>query len=212
MGFWAPVGYVAGLFIVYATGFSSLVQLLVITFAGLAVYGSYTAVRAGWIHRNAGWGLSAAFLVAWVVVNAHGGWFMNTSETQRPGSWDFPWYFAAMATTLALYLAALRVASTAEGRTHLDAGAWLITTLLAVLALSYYGEFGPLATAPLPEPFDLLAVVVVAGASYWWAVRSGFHTAQLQDALDGPAEEPETPSGQEITGAPAAEPTASSGT
>ncbi|GAA0527041.1 amino acid permease [Saccharopolyspora subtropica] len=184
VGFWAPVGYLAGLFIIYATGFSSLVQLLVITFAGLVIYGAYTAVRTGWIRGSVGWALSAAFLAAWIFINARGGWFMNITETQRPGSWDFPWYVAAIAVTLALYLIALRAFSTVEGRKHLDAGIWLITTLLAVLTLSYYGEFGPLAAPLLPDPYDLCALVVIAMVSYRWSVHSGFRTDQLDRALD----------------------------
>ncbi|WP_063731482.1 APC family permease [Streptomyces sp. RTd22] len=180
---WAPTGYAAGLFIVYAAGFSALVQLLIITFAGLAVYGAYTSVRSGWVRRGTGWTLSTAFLVAWIVVTVRGGWFMHIGGAQRPDGWDFPWYMGAMVATVALFLAALRAAGTAEGRRHLDAGVWLIATLLAVLTVSHYGAFGPLATPPLGEPYDLLAVVALALVSYQWAVRSGFRTEQLDRAL-----------------------------
>ncbi|MFI0822096.1 hypothetical protein ACH4TX_41065 [Streptomyces sp. NPDC021098] len=109
---WAPTEYAAGLFIVYAAGFSSLVQLLIITLAGLAVYGAYTSVRSGWVRRGTGRALSALFLVAWIVITARGGWFMHVSGVQRPGSWAFPWYMGAMVASVALFLAALRAAST----------------------------------------------------------------------------------------------------
>lgn len=180
----APVGYVCGLFIVYVTGFSSLIQLMIITFAGVAVYGAYTAVLGGWINRTTGRALSIAFLLAWIVINARGGWFMNTGEAARTGSWSFPVYFGAMAAILGVYIAALSSMSTTEGRRHLQAGTWLIATLLAVLGLSYYGEFGPLSTPALPEPYDLAAIVVLSLASYWWAVRSGIPTEQLDQVLD----------------------------
>ncbi|MGW2328602.1 APC family permease [Streptomyces sp. NPDC001700] len=183
VGLWAPTGYAAGLFIVYAAGFTSLVQLLTIAFAGLAVYGGYTSVLHGWVRRRTGWVLSGAFFAAWILITVRGGWFMNVTETQRPGSWPFPWYMAAMTAAVALFVAALRTASTPQGRRHLDAGVWLLVTLLAVLAISYYGAYGPLSAPPLSDPYDLLAVVLISLGSYGWAVRSGFRTEQLDRAL-----------------------------
>ena len=76
---------------------------------------------------------------------------MHVSSVQRPRSRDFPWYMGAMVARVAVFLAALRAASTAEGRRHLDAGAWLIATLLAILAVSHYGEFGPLVPRTAPR-------------------------------------------------------------
>jgi amino acid transporter len=186
MGFWAPAGYVAGLFIVYAAGFSSLIQLLVVTYGGVAVYGAYTSVINGWVSRNAGWAISATFLVAWIYLNARGGWFMNTSETQRPGSWDFPTYIGSLTLALAGFVVVLRWASSRTGRRHLDAGLWLIVTLLLTMVVSYYGEFGPLPAPLLGEPYDLLVIVLLGLASYAWAVRSGFRTEQLEHALTDP--------------------------
>lgn len=198
MGLWAPAGFTTGLFIVYAAGFSSLVQLLVITFAGLAAYGAYTSVNCGWVRRRTGWGLSALFFAAWVYVTARGGWFMHTDEGQRPHSWQFPWYMAAMTALIGLYLGALWAVSTPVGRRHLKSGIWLVVTLLAVLVLSYYGEFGPLRHPVLPDPYDLLAVVAVSLAGYWWALRSGFRTEQLERALS--EDFPEVTDGQATDG------------
>ncbi|MGI5471797.1 hypothetical protein [Streptomyces sp. CA-132043] len=69
-GFWSAAGFAAGLCIVYAAGFASLVQLLIITFAGLAVHGAYTAPLHGWIAPGTGRTLSAAFLAAWLWISA----------------------------------------------------------------------------------------------------------------------------------------------
>ncbi|MFI0780451.1 hypothetical protein [Streptomyces sp. NPDC021212] len=88
-----------------------------------------------------------------------------------------------MVASVALFLGALRAVGTAEARRHLDAGIWLVATLLAVLAVSYYGAFGPLATPPLGGPYDLLVIIALALVSYGWAVRSGFRTEQLDRAL-----------------------------
>lgn len=183
MGLWAPIGFTAGLFIIYAAGFTSLIQLFAIVFAGLTVYGGYTAVANGWLGRRTGWAVSAAFLAAWLFITARGGWFMNLSEHQRPGSWAFPWYMGAMVVTIALYIIVLRTAGSPEGRRQLDGGIWLITVLLAILPLSYYGEYGPQSDPALPEPYDLLALLVLSLVGYWWSVRAGFRTEQLDRAL-----------------------------
>ncbi|MEV0598159.1 APC family permease [Streptomyces sp. NPDC050315] len=182
-GFWSAAGFAAGLFIVYACGFVSLVQLLIITFAGLAVYGAYTAPLQGWIAPGTGRALSAAYLASWLWISANGGWFLNVSGKAQQWSWGFPVYFAAMTAAIGLYLLALRAAATPEGRRQLDGGTWLIGTLLAVLALSHYGEFGPLPHPPLSDPYDLLALLVLSLACYVWALRSGFRTQQLDRAV-----------------------------
>ncbi|ELS50633.1 hypothetical protein [Streptomyces viridochromogenes] len=142
-------------------------QLLVITFAGCAVYGAYTSVVNGWLPRRTGQVLSLAFLGAWIFITVRGGWFMNVTDTARAGSWGFPLYFTAMTAAIALYVVALRAASTREGRRHLDAGVWLIATLLAVLVLSHYGGFGPLRTPEIAYPYDLLVLLAVSLAAYW---------------------------------------------
>lgn len=182
--FWAPAGYVAGMAIMYFAGFTSLVQLFVIVFAGLTVYGAYTSVNHGWVSKPGGLSISGAFLFAWVVTSVYGGWFMNTSESVRAGSWPFPVYFTAMLVAVAAFLSALWAVSTPDGRRNITGGVWLIATLLAVLPVSYYGEFGPLATPVLPEPYDLVVILAIGLVSYWWAVRSGFHTEQLDRVLN----------------------------
>ncbi len=161
----------------------------------MSIYGAYTSVNHGWVRRPAGWSISAVFLVVWIYVSSRGGWFMNTTEVQRAGSWSFPVYFAAMTAALLAFVLALRVVSTPAGRRHLDAGVWLIATLLATLLVSYYGEFGPLDEPPLADYWDLLVVITLALVSYVWAVRSGFHTEQLDAALadSGLAVEPAAP-------------------
>ncbi|MGP4086228.1 hypothetical protein [Streptomyces sp. KR55] len=122
---------------------------------------------------------------------------MNLTEHQRPGSWEFPWYMGAVAATIALYIIALRTAGTPEGRRHLDGGIWLITVLLAILPLSYYGEYGPQSAPALPEPYDLLALLVLFLVGYRWSVRAGFRTEQLDRALaeDYPPDSREVRSG-----------------
>lgn len=182
-GFWSPAGFAAGLFIVYACGFAPLVQLLTVALAGLAVYGAYTAPLNGWISPGAGRALSAVFLTAWLWISSNGGWFLNVSGTAERGSWSFPVYAAAMVAAIGLYLLGLRAAGTAEGRRQLDGGLWLVGTLLAILVLSYYGEFGPLEHPAVAGPYDLLVLLTVSLACYAWAVRSGFRTQQLDRAI-----------------------------
>lgn len=183
-----------------ACGFTSLVQLLVITFAGCAVYGAYTSVVNGWLPHRTGQTLSPVFLAAWILITVPGGWFMNVTDSVRPGSWGFPLYLTAMTAAIGFSIIALRAAGTREGRRHLDAGIWLIATLLAVLTLFYYGEFGPLATPRIADPYDLLVLLAISLAAYWWSQRSGFRPEQLDRA---PTEDHPSAADQEPTGSPA---------
>ncbi|MER7198814.1 hypothetical protein CG723_39530 [Streptomyces sp. CB01635] len=77
----------------------------------------------------------------------------------------------------------LRLAATPEGRRRLDGGIRLVATPLAVLVLSYYGEFGPLDHPPLPGPYDLLTLVALSLACYTWALHSGCRTQQLDRTI-----------------------------
>ncbi|MFE7158654.1 hypothetical protein [Streptomyces sp. NPDC057636] len=75
-----------------------------------------------------------------------------------------------------------RVIGGTAGRRRLDGGIWLVATLLAVLVLSHYGEFGPPHHPPRPGPYYLLALVPSL-ACYSWALHSGFRTQRLDRTI-----------------------------
>jgi amino acid transporter len=180
---WAPVGYAASMVIVYWSGYTTLVNLLAAMFVGLPVYGAYTAVRRGWVRPAAGWVISAVFLAAWIYVNDAGGWVLSPGTGQRPGGWGFGLYDAAFSAAVLFFYAAVWLASGTEGRRHVGRAAWLIVLLLATLPLSFYGGFGPLKNPPVPFPYGSIIEIVLAIATYYWAVASGFATDEIRDIV-----------------------------
>jgi len=177
----APLSFLAALMLVYWSGFTTLVNVFVAVFAGLAAFVWFYAPNEGWIRRATGGALGTVFLLAWIVVNRLGGWVLNTTGTAAPGALSFPAYFGLFAATLIAFSLALWWLSTPIGRQHIQPSAWLVCLLLATSLLSYYGEYGPLKPPALAFPqSDLLALVLGIGF-YYWAVASGFATRGISD-------------------------------
>jgi amino acid transporter len=181
--FWALAGYVASLMLIYFAGWVPLINLFTLVFFALPLYGAYTSVSEGWSRPAPSWLLSAAFTAAWVVTAVGGGWLATLDQEQREGGWGFPVYFTAIVLIVALFMAGLYAVSTDVGRRHIRGGAWLVTTILALLLLAYLGQFGPMADPLLDNPVDLILMVLVAVGSFLWSVRAGGPTEELGEIL-----------------------------
>ncbi|MDF2266194.1 amino acid permease [Streptomyces coacervatus] len=178
---WAPAGFLAAAGIMYWAGYVTLVNLTVVTFAGLAVYGAHYAPHRGWIPRPVGLTVSAVYLAAWIYVSDMGGWFLATGTKAADGSWPFPVYCAASTAVVAAYCATVWWLADAEGRRHTRSGFWLVFLLLATLPVSYVGEFGPV--KDLAFPAGTLIELGVALTAYYWGVASGFATEELEQSV-----------------------------
>ncbi|MGY1764326.1 APC family permease [Geodermatophilus sp. SYSU D00779] len=186
--FWALAGYVASLMLIYFAGWVPLINLFTLVFFALPLYGAYTSVSEGWSRPGPSWLLSAAFTAAWVVTAVGGGWLATLDQEQREGGWGFPVYFTAIVLVVALFMAGLYAVSTEVGRRHIRGGAWLVTTILALLLLAYLGQFGPMDSPVLPNPVDLVLMVLVSVGSFLWSVRAGGPTEELGEILAAQAE------------------------
>jgi amino acid transporter len=183
VNFWAVVGYIASLLLIYFAGWFSLINLFTVVFVALPVYGAYTSVREGWSRPVPSRLLSAAFAIGWVVVAAGGGWMAQVSQKQAPGGWAFAVYFPAIVLLVVAFLAGLYAISDEVGRRHIRGGAWIVATILALLLVAYLGQYGPMHSPALNSPIDLIAVVVIGAASFVWAVRAGGPTEELAEIL-----------------------------
>jgi amino acid transporter len=181
--FWAVAGYIASLVLIYCAGWVPLINLFTVVFLALPLYGAYTSVREGWSKPVPSLLLSGTFGVAWIGVAIGGGWLATLDQKQRPDGWTFGVYFPLIVGLIGAFLAALHLLSNEAGRRQLRGGIWLVTTLVALLLVSYLGQFGPLAHRPLDKPWDLAVVVALALASFAWAVRSGGPTEELTAVL-----------------------------
>jgi hypothetical protein len=185
---WALLGYVASLLLIYFAGWVPLINLFTVVFFALPLYGAFTSVLHGWSRSVPSWVLSAAFTIAWVVTAVGGGWLATLDQEQRPGGWGFPVYAPAILLIVALFMAGLYAVSTDVGRRHIRGGTWLVATILALLFLSYIGQFGPMEDPLLDNPVDLVLMVLVAIGSFLWSVRAGGPTEELAEILAAQAQ------------------------
>jgi amino acid transporter len=219
VNFWAVVGYIASLLLIYFAGWFSLINLFTVVFLALPVYGAYTSVRERWSRPVPSRLLSAAFTIGWVVIAAGGGWMAQVNQKQAAGGWAFGVYFPAIVVIVAAFMAALYAISSEVGRRHIRGGVWIVATILALLCVAYLGQYGPMKPPPLDGPWDLILMVLIGAGSFLWAVRAGGPTEELAEILaaqreaagagttDVPAAQeragiftrPQTPSGAETT-------------
>ncbi|MHA4852905.1 APC family permease [Rhodococcus sp. MSC1_016] len=180
-GFWAPASFVATLILVYVAGFSTVLNLSIVVFAGTPAYVAYIAVRQNWITRIRAYSWSAVFLTVWGFVSWQGGWFMTVSGGQREGAWDTPAYLMACTAVLAVGGIVLYLMSNTVGRVHVSRSTWFVALLMAVLFLSFYGSYGPLDHPVFGEGWDLIPVAIAGLAGYYWSVASGFETDEVRE-------------------------------
>lgn len=185
---WALAGYVASLLLIYFAGWVPLINLFTVLFLALPIYGAYTSVKEGWSRPFVSWALSLAFVFAWVWIAIGGGWLATLDQRQRPDGWGFAAYYGGFVVLSLGFLAALAALSSAPGRRNLRSGVWLVVTLLALLGVSYGGQFGPLDHPPIGGQLDIALMTVIAVLSFAWAVRSGGPTEELDDILEAQRE------------------------
>jgi len=58
-----------------------------------------------------------------------------------------------------------------------------VLTILALLLVAYYGQYGPRHPSPISSPFDIILMIAIALGSFAWAVRAGGPTEELTSIL-----------------------------
>lgn len=181
-GFWGAAGYVCSLLLIYYAGWSTLINVMTVVMFGLPVYASYTSVRNGWTSKNISGAFSLVWTLAWVLVAAGGGWMFNSGSAGK-GNWPIGLYLAAFVGLVAVFVAVLWAISTEEGRNHVKAGIWVFPALIGTTFIAYFGDVGPLAHPVLVDGTDAAIVVVLAVVTYWWAVKVGYRTDELDQVV-----------------------------
>lgn len=189
-GFWAPIGFLSAMLIVYWAGFATLANVFTATFIGLPLFAWYYAWKRKWLSPAVAGVLGAVFLGVWIWIAYAGGWVLTKSGTQRPGGWSFAVYDIAFSAAVIIFCVLLWLFSSAEGRKHVTSTAWLIWLLLGSMPISYFGTYGPLEHSALPFPWGMLVEVALGITAYLWGVRSGFETEEIRDIVESYGEQP----------------------
>lgn len=170
---WSPISYLAGLVIMYWAGFETLVNFFTAILLGMFVYGVYYAPKKGWIDRRVGIIGSLVYFVLMIILANRGGWVLADPTGPREDRWSFAAYIIGLWVLPLGYALFMWAFSTKQGRSDVNRGIWLIVLMLALLTLSYFGEYGPLKDG-LAFPWGTLLSLAIGLVTYYWAVRSGF--------------------------------------
>lgn len=177
--FWGAAGYVCSLLLCYFAGWSTMINIMTVVVLGLPIYASYASVRAGWSPNGLSGALSLVFTVAWVVVSANSGWlFAKNYEVQH---WPIGLFATVFIGLVIAFVGALYAISNADGRTHIRAGGWILPALIGTTFIAYFGETGP--QPVLTSGIDILMILALAIGTYFWAVRSGYRTWELDQVV-----------------------------
>ena len=194
--FWAPVGFLAAMMIVYWSGFGTLANVFAAVFLGLPLFCWFYARNKGWMDTTAGAVLGVVFAVVWVLINHFGGWVLTASGSVAAGAWSFPLYDILFSAAVLAFCIVAWLLCNAEGRYHIQHGLWFVFMILAIYPLSFYGQFGGecpsgvsassgscLAAPAIGFPWDTLLAVVIGLIAYFWGVASGFATDEIKEIV-----------------------------
>jgi hypothetical protein len=92
-------------------------------------------------------------------------------------------YLAAFARMVALFIVVLWAISAQDGRNQIAAGLWMFPALIATTFVAYFGDVGPMSEPVLDYGIDVIVIVALALVTYWWAVKVGFRTDELDQVV-----------------------------
>jgi amino acid transporter len=180
----AGAAFVGAALIVYWSTFFLIPILEIAVFVGILLYILiYAPLRLG-VNQDFAYAVGIVFLA--MLVSLAGYWYYSLVVPYTAGtltgtalSNTFVVFLVGMAAlgygaTLALYYAAPR-----ERRREIAAGTWVITFMVVMLGLSFWGSFGYDTVSFLAFPWDLVAVVIAAVILYLFAVFSSYKTPEL---------------------------------
>ncbi|MFC9555715.1 APC family permease [Rhodococcus sp. NPDC056960] len=173
-------GFVCALLLVYFAGWVTLINVTTIVLLGLPIYAAYSSVLNGWSPKAASTVLAVAFGAAWMYVNIDAGWLAARNPTSH-GHWPIGLYMTVFVLLTAAFVTTLWAISTRDGRKQIRSGLWILPTLIVTTFVSYFGDNGPAPT--FTNGTDMFLVVAVAVAIYFWAVREGYRTPELEQVV-----------------------------
>ncbi|MHB1535094.1 MAG: APC family permease [Acidimicrobiales bacterium] len=184
--FWAPVGYLAAIAIIFWSGYPTLIQALGAIFIALPLYSCFYAPVRGYLNRWVGYALGAVFLVAWILLMHWGHWILSPADpTKVHQHASFIVWYVLCAVAVYGFAALCWAFGTPRGKHLVNRAWWLLTLMFGETFLSYYSSFGVQAKQShlLQFPYDTIWALLIGLAIYFWAVQSGYETDEMTDIL-----------------------------
>ncbi len=159
--------------------------------AGLPLFFMYTASnRFGVKRSNAAilgiiyWiilALSTIFLIYYDIITPYNS--IGPLPLSMKYVLPFVAYVVIMLAVTVAFIYVIRMWSNEEGRQHIRAGWWVLGVLFTTLILDFVGPFSVWKSPPLPFPYDTITAAIIALILFYWSVRSGIPTRDLEVVL-----------------------------
>ncbi|MDP8002822.1 MAG: hypothetical protein RAK17_01335, partial [Caldisphaera sp.] len=188
----APLGYLAAVMIVYWSGYLTLYYIFTAIFLGIPILlFLYAPYKLG-VHKNFAYALG---IIEWIIIGILS-WFAHAYVISPPSSLSveaitiyFLIYWILMLATVfgTFYVLSIKIGK--EHKQVINASYWLIALIFFTYLVSFFGPFGIYASvglqAPLPFPIDNIVEIVGALAMFYWSVRVGYRTKELDEIIKG---------------------------
>jgi amino acid transporter len=185
-GFWAPLGYLAAIVIVFWSGFDTLIQLIAAIFIALPLYAWFYAPSRGLLDKKIGYPLGAVFLAAWILLQHWGHWILSPANPNKASQHaPFGLWIVLNIVAVAGFAGVCWLFGNKQGKHLVNRSWWLLTLMFGEVILSYYSSFGVTAKQPhfLQFPYDTIWALLFALVIYYWAVGSGWETEEVRDII-----------------------------
>lgn len=188
----APLGYLAAVMIVYWSGYLTLYYIFTAIFLGIPILlFLYAPYKLG-VHKNFAYALG---IIEWIIIGILS-WFAHAYVISPPSSLSveaitiyFLIYWILMLATVfgTFYVLSIKIGK--EHKQVINASYWLIALIFFTYLVSFFGPYGIYASvglqAPLPFPIDNIVEIVGALAMFYWSVRVGYRTKELDEIIKG---------------------------
>ena len=195
----AGMAFIAAMMIVYWGTFSVVAILEIAVFAGMVIFILFYAPARMGVHEDLAYLVGIVFLA--LLVALAGLWYYSLylpalaqssiyTGVANAGLSNVFIEFAvglgalAFGTTLVLYLAVPR-----EHKREMASGVWLISFMITILVISFYGTYGYDTVGLLSFPWDFVAMIMAGIVLYVFAIYSSYRTPELQEIIDARAPE-----------------------
>jgi len=184
--FWAPLGFLAAVAIVFWSGFETLAPLVAAVFVALPLYSWFGAPHRGHLDRWVGYAIGAVYLAAWILLQHWGHWVLSPASPTNPHQHaPFLLWFTLCAVAVYGFSFLCWLFGTPEGKRLVNTTWWLITLIFGEFVLSYYSSFGVTKTQPhfLQFPYDTIWALLFGLVMFYWSVASGYQTEEIRDII-----------------------------
>jgi hypothetical protein len=179
----SPLGFLAATMIVYWSGYATLANVVAAEFVALPIFTWFFAIKRGWLKPAVAGTIGGLFLVAWIATQYYGHWVLASSTLPLSAHPSFPLLFGLQLAEVVVFTLLIYAFGTPAARRAVNASWWFLFLVFAMLALSYYGGFGPLSVPDIKFPIDTLPALGIGLVAFYWGVFSGFKTEELDAIL-----------------------------